>query len=240
MRWLLFALLMLNVFAYYWLVARPQVPALDTPRAQNESVPRIELAGAMSAANKLPDAPLLEPGADASNGLCWYIGLYSDFTASDNYDPAQAGRTLAYVLERMRAIALDAQPVQIDVAGPTEHWVEVAASDLSAEQLLKQLLADGYDVYLVSEPARGGRVVAGPFDSRAEAEREVDILQAAGWQARREQRVPRQRQHWLRLPHGYENDPVPASWWAATVAEWPGLVKRRYYCAGIAQSGQLE
>ena len=35
-------------------------------------------------------------------------------------------------------------------------------------------------------------------------------------------------------------DPIPATWWSDTVAEWPQLVKRRYYCASVAQTGDLE
>ncbi len=239
MRWIILTLLLFNAASFCWLVLRPQPLPAALASPLPAGVPGIVLAAESKVLDALPEAPLLAPGASHSDGLCWYIGLESDFDARGEYDADDARRTLAYVLERMRAIALDARPVQIDVAGPVQHWVRVADPGRSPPQLLKQLLADGFDVYLATASTPEG-VVAGPFGTAIRADQEVDILNAAGWQARRQSVEPYQRQHWLRLASRDRDDPVPAAWWSDTTQEWPTLVKRRYYCAGIAQTGELE
>ena len=246
MRWIIALLIALNLASYYWLVLRPQPQLAAVAAPLPEGVARIELAGESRAVETSANAPLLVAGASSASGLCWYIGLARDVDGSGS-DVEQAARILANVRERLRVIALEAEPVQIDVAGATEHWVQVSGPQLEPAQLLKQLLADGFDVYLATTgpvpgvfPGAVPSVVAGPFASAVEAEQLVDELNAAGWDAQREPYVPTQRQPWLQISSAGAADPVPGEWWSETRAQWPGLRKHRYYCAGIAQSGDLE
>ena len=242
MRWItvaLVTLVALNVLSYCWLVLL-KPPVQSSPSAKLPTgVASIELVDLSGAGNQLASAPVLEPGAVDDRGLCWYIGLERD-PAQGGPDRDQELAVLGYVLERMRAIALVAQPVQIDTLEPAQHWVQVASSELAPAQLLTQLLADGFDVYLADTELLPEGVVAGPFASEAEARQQADELSVAGWQVRHEETAPTRRRHWLRLSGQAGVDPVPALWWEQALAEWPTLVKRRYYCAGVAQSQYLE
>lgn len=269
MRWLILLLVVINVIYFIWAsnnppsdIARASVDVNTVEltganlgaEGQSLKASGIQTIELLPVSKAQPSRQTIvaalsnaagDPAADTIPGLggysfCWYIGLP---TTADQAVVNRAGSASAVeaVQQRLIAVGIEGVIETVKIAQPVRHLVYLPPFESRERALtrLKSLLAQGYDAYVFERGSLQNGISLDWFSQRAGAKRALARYRAEGLAAELRRIENYRSERWLVVSNA-ENGKIVDRLWRRIKNDWPGLLRQKNYCPGIAPVGDIE
>ncbi|SHG17650.1 hypothetical protein SAMN04487965_3437 [Microbulbifer donghaiensis] len=232
MRWIVLALLFINIGVFTWfeLDGRPAAkPVSSGAKPVAEAGERIALVAEVSpdqlaAARAAPKpAPVERQSAPPSAGqLCTLLGPFAEEYQGQD------------IVERLQALQVDGDLREIEMAGQMRYWVflEPLNSRREAFRKLRELQSAGVDSYVIPKGSLANGISFGIFSELDRAESLVAELRDQGVDARSREEPQTYLERWIVLEPGAAGR-LAESFWEQLQSEYPELDRRQNLCSEV-------
>ncbi|SEA51443.1 hypothetical protein SAMN05216562_3440 [Microbulbifer marinus] len=230
MRWIVFALLFVNLvlFAWFQTAGRPAVspvPAGGTSMVEEGA--RLALVSEVSRQQLMarqppqsqPTKPKPEPAAEQ---LCTLLGPFAEEYQGQD------------IVERLQALQVDGSLREIEMEGEMRYWVFLAPlnSRREAFRKLRELQAAGVDSYVIPKGSLANGISFGIFTEADRAESLLAELRDQGVDAQSREEPQTYLERWVVLAPGAA-EKLAEDFWQQLQAEYPQLDRRQNLCAEV-------
>lgn len=232
MRSIFFLLIFINliVFAAQWFMPSPAVdePTQISARRGGEGESLLLLEELDKGRSRQANNTLSEKAVSASAGSdaekkCTMVGPYAQLLHAE------------YLVERLRAMEVDAKIQSIEVPEGENFWVYLPPemSDKEALRRLYEIQAKNIDSYIIPSGELANGISFGMYGDRNLAEKRLEEVLMKGYQAKLRELPRTHSQTWVSLPPG-EAEKIDMSVWVELLNQQSGLEKRQNFCLGVA------
>ncbi|WP_334079277.1 hypothetical protein [Microbulbifer sp. M83] len=240
MRWIVLVLFLANVGVFAWLQTSGHAPV--TPDAAVTTAPPAEAGDTIRLLSELDrdelesrDSAAPAPRAPASSGALTTEGRAGTAGAVCTLvGPFEEGYQGEDVVQRLRALQLDAELREVEVPGQMRYWVylEPLSSRREAFNRLRELQAAGVDSYVIPKGSLTHGISFGIFSERDRAQLLSDELRAQGIDAQMREEPQMIAEQWVVLAPGAA-DALAGDFWAQLQLDYPELDRRQNLCAEL-------
>ena len=218
MRWLLFAVLLLNMAYFAWL---KQLEVAGEVGAVAEPVTDVKALRLLSE-GEIKNTPVVAVLERDDSG-CWLVGPFQDLVAAN------------VIKERLLNLSLTIKFISQKVQVDKEYWVYIPPlpDRASAINLLRELQSKGVDSFVVSEGKYKHSISLGVFREKERADRVAAKRKEEGYKAVIQLKTKELNQYWA-LYNEKLNGPLTDELWQVVTMDNKKLKKQKKSCDGVA------
>jgi cell division septation protein DedD len=223
MRWIFFLLLAANIGLFAWL----GISAGNESSATAKHQAREQAGAPIKLVREAPRGTLrvvpAEPASKSSeNQLCTLLGPFAEAFQGED------------VVQRLRALQIDAVLREIEMTGQMRYWVFLPPLDSRREAFrkLRELQAAGVDSYVIPKGSLADGISFGIFSELERAESLAGELREKGFPAQTKEEPQSYLELWVVLPPG-GGELLAEDFWEPLQLEYPELDRRQNLCGEV-------